>query len=112
MRVCSFHYILLHPLQIVPAVFVLKLPLCVHADDFLDGILDGLFGTKAGCQQSVRVDAVAARVVGGGEDDVRVDMLRNHIGNFQNRDVLEAGVVNTGVLGVIEQEQVKVGNVV
>src|SRR5947208_458727 len=46
MRVCSFHHILFHPLQIVPMVFVLQLSLRVHADDFFDGVLNVFLGRK------------------------------------------------------------------
>src|SRR5438105_14601569 len=38
MRVCSFHHILFHPLQIVPTR--------VHADDFFDGVLNVFLGRK------------------------------------------------------------------
>ena len=39
-------------------------------------------------------------------------MLRDHIGDVKDRNVFEAGIVDAGVLGMIEQEQVKVGDIV
>ena len=112
MRAGSFHYIPFHPLEIVPAVFILELALRIHADDFLDGILDGLFRPEAGGQQPVGIDSVAARVVGRRHHDISLDVLGDHIGDVEDRDVLEAGIIDTCVLRMIEQEQIKIGDVV
>ena len=39
-------------------------------------------------------------------------MLGDQLGDVEDRDVLEAGIVDAGVLGMIEQEQIEVGDVV